>query len=334
MMADLSIIIVNWNSKEYVRRCIASICRNPPGLACEIVVVDSGSFDGCAEMLRQLYPRVRFIQSNTNLGFGRASNLGARQALGEVLLMLNPDTEIGPGGIDRLYAAMRQLPDAGAVGCRLLNADGSLQTSCVQPFPTIANQVLTAQALQRRFPGVRLWTTAGTYAGASGPVEVEAVSGACMMIKREVFERLDGFSAEYFMYTEDLDLCYKARVAGFVNYHVPTVEILHHGGGTTGHSRFATVMKHESVGRMLRKTHGPRYRAIYQASLTGAAAARLAVLGLMLPVKLVQGRTMEWRAACAKWIAVLRWGLGLEGWVRQYDHRVTCVQNLAAGSGN
>ncbi len=317
----LSIVIVNWNSKEYVRKCLTSIVATTSGVAYEIIVVDSGSFDGCGEMLQRFFPDVCFVQSRENVGFARANNLGARYARGQVLVFLNPDTEVQGNAVKQLFSRIRELPRPGVIGCRLLNSDGSIQISCVQPFPTLTNQILNCEILQRWFPKTRLWRTAMTFKNATSPVPVEAVSGACMLINRRLFELVEGFSDDYFMYGEDLDLCYKVRAAGFTNYHVPEVEIIHHGGGSTQDSRFSDVMMKESVRRLLRKTHGKFYGLVYRCAITGAAAARLGVLLLVLPAALLRRRGIAWRAAVGRWRSVFRWGVGLENWVRGYGRR-------------
>lgn len=322
-LVNLSIIIVNWNSKDYLKECIASIVDNTFGIEYEIIVVDSASYDGCGDMLQLLYPQVRFIQSERNAGFAHANNLGAKYACGSALLFLNPDTEVCGDAIEHLYALLGELPQAGVVSCRLLNSDGSLQMSCVQLLPTILNQVLNAEILQRWFPKIGLWMTAATFEGETSPAPVEVVSGACMMIKREVFDRVEGFSTDYFMYGEDVDLCYKTRAATFRNYHIPGVQIVHHGGGSTQHRhrRFSSVMTRESVSRLLRKTHGNLYSLCYRLALSGAAVVRLGLLVLWFPARLLKQRTSEAGRAFDKWVAILRWGLGLERWVHKYGQR-------------
>jgi|SRR5882672_147606 len=319
-VVDLSIIIVNWNSKEFVRNCIESIVHNTRDTRYEIVVVDSASFDGCGEMLASQYPQVRFIQSQDNIGFGRANNLGARNARGAVLLLLNPDTEVRSDAIEHLYAHVLALPEAGVIGCRLLNTDGTLQTSCVQPIPTVSNQLLNAALLQRWFPKIHPWISAATFEGTMPPVPVEVISGACMMIRREVFDRIGGFSPDFFMYGEDVDLCYKTRLAGFINYYMRHAEVVHHGGGSTQrrHSHFSDVMVRESVYRFLRKSRGRPYCLAYRAALCGAAIVRLTLLALFLLPALIWRKDMAWRVATDKWAASLRWGLGLESWVDDY----------------
>ena len=333
---DLSIIIVNWNSKDYLQKCIASILANTFVVEYEIIVVDSASFDGCGDMLQHLYPQVHFIQSELNVGFARANNLGASYAHGKVLLFLNPDTEVRGHAIEHLYCRHQELHRTGVVGCRLLNSDGTLQTSCVQPFPTILNQNLDADILQRWFPRIGLWMSAATFEGIIMPVQVEMVSGACMMIEREVFKHVGEFSADYFMYAEDIDLCHKIIMAGYTNYYVPEVEIVHHGGGSTQHERsfFANVMIRESVGRLLRKTHGNSYSLVYRLALTGAAAVRLTLLALCYPVALIKHRAHEWSTALNKWIAIVRWGLWLENWARKNTQPEEVVANLNSGKEN
>lgn len=333
---ELSIIVVNWNSKDFLRNCIASIVATTFGLEYEIIVVDSASFDGCGEMLQFFYPQVRFIQSEHNVGFARANNLGAKFACGNVLLFLNPDTEVRGQAIEYLYARLWELSNAGVIGCRLLNSDGSLQTSCVQPLPTILNQVLNAEILQRWFSKTRLWVSASSFECAISPVPVEAVSGACMMIERNVFVQVGGFSTDYFMYAEDLDLCYKIQAAGFTNYYSPGGEIIHHGGGSTQHrrSRFAEVMIPESISRMIRKTHGNSYCLGYRLALCVSAIVRLVLLLLCLPAWLIRYTIREWDSVFNKWVAILRWGLGLDKCVKQYHHSDGAAVELDGYKGN
>jgi GT2 family glycosyltransferase len=326
---DLSIIIVNWNSVDYVQKCIRSIRAQTVAMTYEIIAVDNASYDGCGETLAREYPEVVFLQSHSNLGFAGANNLGARNADGRNFLFLNPDTEVIDGAIDRFYDRFQALTDAGVAGCRLLNTDGSLQASCVQPFPTVMNQVLDADVFQGWFPGAGLWRNAGAFKGKKNPVEVEAVSGACMMIRREVFDRIGGFSPEYFMYTEDLDLCFKTRQAGLRNYYVPGAVIVHHGGGSSQQARsdFSNVMMRESVARFLRKSRGGFYASCYRASMVSAALIRLLLMLALCPVYLVQRRTQPWIASVRKCFAILRWGLGLCGWTRQYHQSAPLPRN-------
>ena len=317
---ELSIVIVNWNSKEFVRKCLASVFADSDGADFEVIVVDSGSFDGCREMIEERYPEVRYIQSEQNIGFGQANNLGALHSVGEDLLLLNPDTEVIAQAIKRLREWLRDLPGAGIVGCQLLNTDGSLQATCVQPLPTILNQVFNARGMQRLFPRVPVWMSARTFQSAPPPQRVPALVGACMMMKRAAFLEVGGFSRDYFMYGEDIDLCYKMRQAGREIYYARDVPVVHHGGGTTsgGTTRFAAVMMRESTCRLLRKTRGEAYGRRYRLAMGLAAGARIMLLCLFAPVGLVT-RPASLRGSLRKWSAILNWSLGREGWVNDYD---------------
>jgi len=318
--ADVSVIIVNWNSREHVKRCIASILAHTRAVSLEVVVIDSGSFDGCGEMLREDYPQVRFIQSAVNLGFAKANNRAYEKSAGDYVLFLNPDTELAGPAIDVLHASFEGLPDAGVVGCTLLNADRTVQTSCVQAIPTIANQLFGSEFLMARLPRSRLWGASAFCEEGTGPREVEAVSGACLMVRRKTFEDVGRFSEDYFMYAEDMDLSYKCRQAGRRNYYVPVAAVVHYGGSSSNQavSTFAAVMMREAIWRFLRKTRGGAYGMAYRFAMLGAALGRLAVLGAASMHS--RSKQSEW-AARRKWMAVLRWTVNRDGIVTQYYHR-------------
>lgn len=308
----LSIIIVNWNSQAFIRECLQSLFTHCRTVDYEVIVVDSGSFDGCDEMLGREFPTVKYVQSPENVGFARANNLGARQATGDNLLFLNPDTLLIEDSVGLMLAQLRSLPQAGALGCRLLNADRSLQTSCVQAFPTVWNQMLDSEFLRLRYPHWRLWGITALYAQPQISTEVEVVSGACLLCTRESFERVSGFSENYFMYGEDLDLCFKLRRTGFKVYYVPATELVHLGGGSSRQaaSNFSTVMMHASVFRFIHTHYGPASALAYRFSSTLTALVRLV---LIVPLLFFGNRLVRHGSdSLRKWAAVLRWSLGLE----------------------
>jgi len=312
---ELSIIIVNWNSAGYVRQCVQAIQLNPPACAYEIVVVDSGSFDECGQMLGREFPAVRFVQSQLNIGFAAANNLGAAQSHGRVLLFLNPDTEVVGNALDRLLATLNRLPDAGLVGARLLNSDRSLQTSCVQSFPTVLNQVLDAEWLRRISPSSPLWGMGALFDETQNPSPVEVISGACIMMKRSTFQFVSGFDERYFMYSEDLDLCWRVRQAGFDCLFVPDAQIVHHGGGSSGSARsmFSNVMTRESVFRFLKFHRGRPCALGYRLAMGASSLFRLPLIALVNGTKRLNG-TKNTNGSFGKWFAILRWSVGLESW--------------------
>jgi GT2 family glycosyltransferase len=244
-------------------------------------VIDSASFDGCDVMLRERFPRVRFIQSETNLGFAGANNRAFEASTGHAVLFLNPDTELIGPAIDTLYAELQARPDAGTVGGKLLNGDGTVQESCVQSVPTLSNQLLGAEFLRQRWPHSPLWGMAALHQAGVDACEVQAISGACVMLRRKVFEESGRFSTDYFMYAEDMELSYNARRAGYRNYYVPRATVTHFGGSSSQQvSTFAAVMLPEAIWRFLRKTRGRAYGLGYRVGMFASALGRLSLLGL------------------------------------------------------
>ncbi len=314
----LTILIVNWNSKEHLRRCLLSIRETCADISSQIIVVDNASFDGCAEMLAAEFPEVEFVQSEENLGFGQANNLGFQRARGECLLLLNPDTELRAGAVTELVETLKSVPDTGIAGPRLLNSDGSIQTCCVRALPTPLNRALDAELLRRLFPSARLWGSYDAFR-ARGPTEVECLSGACMLLKTAVFRQVGGFSPEFFMYGEDVDLCFKVRQLGLKLYFAPNANVVHHGGKSTANQyrKFPVVVMQEADLRVIRKWRGPRAAACYRL-LQGLSA--LTRLPLLVCWTLARPRRGWWQAGGAsvlKWWAVLRWSAGLEKWAAE-----------------
>ncbi len=315
---DLSIIIVNWNSAAFVRTCLQSVYACTKGCDFEVIVVDNASFDDCSGIVRHEFPLAKFIQSAVNLGFAKANNLGARAATGRNLLFLNPDTEVIGDALCHMVSFLDARPDAGLVGCKLLNTDMSLQTSCVQAFPSILNQALDTECLRRAFPKLRLWGMQALLADGE-LAEVEVVAGACLMIKSVVFESIGQFSPNYFMYAEDADLCFKVNQAGWKNYYLSSASLVHHGGRSSDkkpESNFASIMMRESILEFMRLRRGFVYAVGYQFTTIAIAVLRLLVLTAVFPFTM-GGDHQSLRPVFAKWIKVLRWGLRMEAWSKQ-----------------
>jgi GT2 family glycosyltransferase len=202
------------------------------------------------------------------------------------------------------------LPNAGIVGAKLLNTDFSIQTASIQRFPTILNQLLDIEFVRLRWPTCPLWDISPLFADRLDPVEVEIIPGACMLLKRDVFERIGMFSEDYFMYAEDLDLNYKVRKLGLSSYYVGQAEIVHHGGGSSSRrsdDQWATAMKYKAMLRFYRKNRGILYGWLYRAAMASAAAVRLILLGFMFPFG-DRDRICE---IARKWCTVLKCALGM-----------------------
>jgi GT2 family glycosyltransferase len=317
---DLSIIIVNWNSAHYLRECLKSIYGRTAGISFEVVVIDNASFDGCGEMLAREFPGVRFIQSDENLGFARANNLGFERSAARNVLFLNPDTEVIGPALARLVSVLDADPRTGIVGPKLLNSDGSIQTSCVQRFPTVLNQLLDADFLRAKFPSAALWGMRPLWADSSRPADVEVIPGACLMVKRDAFRRAGMFSPRYFMYAEDVDLCYQVKKLDCKICYVGDAVVVHHGGGSSSakpESQFSTVMQRESMRAFMRAKRGRLYASGYTFFMGLAAFCRVSLAAAVFGLTAGQFRGNRLRNALRKWLSVLRWSLGLEGWSRQ-----------------
>ncbi len=311
---ELSIVIVNWNSAEYLRACLSGIFSGQREFNLEVLVVDNGSYDGCGELVRQEFPQARFLQSPKNLGFAAANNLAFAFSLGRNLLFLNPDTELVGDSLRLMLDVLADRADAGIVGPRLVNPDLSPQWNCMRCVPTILNQLLDTSFSRAIFP--RWWGLEAVARELHQPVAVEVVPGTCLMVRREVFAQAGLFNPAYFMYAEDVDLCCQAHKLGWKTYYVPGAVVIHRGARSSQlqeDSAFSAILMRESVRKFLSASRGRLYAALYRAATSLVAICRLlACGGLWLTAR--RDRRGWWRIAAKKWTRVLRWSLGWEEW--------------------
>jgi N-acetylglucosaminyl-diphospho-decaprenol L-rhamnosyltransferase len=246
--ADLSIIIVNWNTRDLLRSCIASIEANCDNLSVEVVVVDNASSDDSVQMIQCEFPWVRLIASQENLGYAGGNNLGVKECRGRYLLILNPDTEIVGNALQQMVAYLEEHPAVGAVGPQLLNSDGSVQSSR-RRFPGLATALFKDSPFSWRwFPDnrfVRAHTMADRPDG-----EIQAVDwlvGAAIMIRREVWQTVGPFDERFFMYSDEVDWCHRCRDQGGEIHYLPTAQIMHHHRGSSSQVGRATQLRfHQS----------------------------------------------------------------------------------------
>jgi GT2 family glycosyltransferase len=310
---ELSIIYVNWNSLEYLRESIASVVQHTHNVLFEIIVVDNASPEPGVDSLKGTFPDIKIVHSDKNLGFAGANNLGFRHSVGEYVLFLNPDTRLIAPSLNMLLARHKALPDAGIVGCKLLNTDLSVQLSSIQTYPTILNQAMDAEYLRLRWPECPLWKIAPLFSENVTLIKVDIIPGACMLLRRTVFEKVGLFSEEYFMYAEDLDLNYKVKTAGFTNYYVGETAIIHHGGRSSSRqkvSHWATIMKYRAMVQLFRKTRGSVYAFGYRFAMGAVAIGRLVLLVLVSPFGNIVGHRESLRYSREKWKTVLKLAAG------------------------
>ena len=315
--ASVSILIVNWKSKDPLRQCLLSIRETCADLAPQIVVVENGSFDGCAELIAAEFPEVDFIQSPDNIGFGRANNLGLASVVGDAVWVLNPDTEVMPGALQTLLEELETLPDVGIVSPKQLNTDRTLQTS-VHALPRPVRQAFDSELLRRVLSPYALWAPPSDF-DPSETVAVEAVPGTAILMRTETFRSVGGFTPDYFMYAEDMDLCFKILRAGLRIYHVPAAEIVHHGGASSSAqgSSFSAVMTQEALRAYMARNRGRLSARTYRVAMGVSASARLAVLGPLSMLGDDRHRAKR-KAAFLRWRSVLSWSVGREKWAAAY----------------
>lgn len=222
---DLSIIIVNWNTRNLLVQCLSSIYQTVRTVEMEVWVVDNGSKDGSGTAAVEKFPETKFVQNKVNFGFARANNQALNLATGRYLLLLNPDTKVNPGAVERLISFMNAHPEAGGAGAQLINSDGSKQNS-IANFPSLATELLNKNLLRWLFPK----QFPGKERNYSESVEVDSVIGACMMVRREALEKVGLFDEDYFLFLEETDWCYRMKRAGWKIYHVPRAEVYHFQG--------------------------------------------------------------------------------------------------------
>ncbi|MBP1657076.1 MAG: glycosyl transferase family 2 [Bacteroidetes bacterium] len=239
---DLSVIIVNYNVRQFLENSLTSILRAMEGLHGEIIVVDNASDDGSAGMVRATFPQVRLITNPTNVGFARANNLALKEASGDFILLINPDTIVQEDTFRVMLRFLRDHPEAGLAGCKILNPDGSFQLACRRSFPTPWVAFTKIFGLSALFPSSRLFGRYNlTYLDPNKSYPVDAVSGSFMMMTRSAYTRVGGLDETFFMYGEDLDWCYRVRQAGFQVYYVHETQIVHFKGESTRRSNIDEV---------------------------------------------------------------------------------------------
>jgi len=228
---DLSIIIVSYNGREHLRKCLQSLAAHGPGVEHEVIVVDNASQDGSAEMVAAEFPQARLLPLPKNTGFAAGANRGIKDACGEAVVLLNPDSELKEDIFGPMLAYLRDNPDIGILAPKLLDEDGSLQLSC-RRFPTFSVALFNRYSLfTRLFPrnrfSARYLLTDWDHSAVAA---VDWVSGACLMARRSLFEEIGPLDEGYFMYIEDVDLCQRVHRAGYKVVYFPEAAITHHIG--------------------------------------------------------------------------------------------------------
>jgi GT2 family glycosyltransferase len=256
MGKDISIVIVNYRVKNLLERCLTSISESRDGSSCEIIVVDNNSKDGSVELLKQNFPEVKLIENQQNRGFSFACNQGVEKSSGRYVLLLNPDTIFPETGLKKVLDFMDSNPEAGICGPKMVDLRGNLLYSC-RSFPSFLTSISSSQSfLFRLFPRNPL---SGRYLlkdlNHSRIQEVDWVSGSCLLARKKMLERIGLLDESYFIYVEDVDLCYRAHKAGWRIFYLPEVTFVHQVGQSTSQNKLKSRLEHHKSMWIFFKKH-------------------------------------------------------------------------------
>lgn len=293
---DVSICIVSLQARDLLRDCLCSIYQTMSTLTFEVIIVDNHSTDGTLEMIKRDFPNVRVLINNQNIGYTRANNQAMHESRGRVIVLINPDTVVNSGAITELFYFLEANPQVGIVGPKVLNRDRTLQKQCRRSEARPWDSFCYFSGLSRIFPKNRLF--AGylmTYLDENQAHATEAISGSCMMIRRQVLEQIGCQDETFFAYQEDTDYCRRARLAGWKVYYDPAAQIIHYGGeGGSRVQPYRSIIEwHRSYYLYYRKHFAGDYPFIFNVIYYLAMAAKLGLslfLNLFLKKKVVGTR--------------------------------------------
>jgi GT2 family glycosyltransferase len=272
----LDVVIVSYRSKRLLRECLRSLRDHPASGGMTVRVVDNASADGTAEMVRREFPEVILTVEPLNVGFGAASNIAIRAGSAPYVLCLNPDTQVTAGALDRMVGLMEERIKLGISGCRLVLRDGTFDYAAKRSFPTPVSAL-------GHFTGIGRQRDSGLLAAYRAPeVEsgpVDAVNGAFMLMRRSALDEVGLFDEGYWMYMEDLDLCFRFAQAGWVTWYEPSVTVIHIKAGSSGTVRSPRLNYafHYGMYRFYRKYYAPSRSKVLSAAIYSGISVKLAL---------------------------------------------------------
>jgi N-acetylglucosaminyl-diphospho-decaprenol L-rhamnosyltransferase len=271
----LDVIVVAYRSRELLESCLFSLRESAPHVSHEVFVVDNASHDGTVEMVRSAFPEIELIPHDENVGFAAANNVAIRRGRGRYVLALNPDTRLTDRALDTLVELMDRRPEIGICGCRLVREDGSFDHAARRSFPTIAGALGHFLRVGRSAHAPKSLAQYRAPDVVAGPVD--AVNGAFMLMRRAALEDVGLFDEGYWMYMEDLDLCYRFREAGWDTWYEPSVTVTHVKAGTSGPIRSPRLNYafHDGMLRFYRKHYAPQRSPLTNALVYGGITAKL-----------------------------------------------------------
>jgi N-acetylglucosaminyl-diphospho-decaprenol L-rhamnosyltransferase len=309
MTSRVSIIIVNWNGGEEFLECLKSLRAAYLAYDFRVIVIDNNSSDGSREKAQEAFPEFQIINSGANLGFARANNRARGMVMSPYVLFLNPDTKVTAASVPALVKVLETNAGVGAVGCKMTDEDGTVHDLGLQWFPTPWTEFLNLLFVsQKTFRTVAKFTGSAD-ANASG--FVQKLYGGCIMVRREVLEKIGWLDDRYFMYAEDVDLCRTIRDAGWKLFYTSEAAVVHHAGVTSAKapSGFSTLMKCESIGKLMTKYYGIGGHALYRLAVFAGSFIRLVIVALINVLKAFVGKFDS--GGIRKCFMMLGWSVGI-----------------------
>lgn len=293
-MPEVSIIIVSWNSREYLIGCLMSLYEEDLPWA-EIIVVDNGSSDGSPEAVEELFPEVTLIRSDENLGFAKANNVGIMASSGKYVCLMNSDVVVLGGCLEALKGRMDSDTSAGLVSPKVLNPDMTLQPTC-RRFPSIKGALLSAIGLDSR-----------NYMPHDGLQEAEAVSGCFMLVRRDAIDQAGLLDERFFFYAEDKDWCRRIKNSGWKIIYLPEAKAVHYGGSSSSAAPVKFYIElHKANLKYWRKHHGSFRAAVYMGIVMLHQALRIgsaAIVFALVPCRRTsEAKKVKRSAACLRWL--------------------------------
>lgn len=273
--ADVSVIIVNWNTRDLLCDCLRSVYEQTRGITFEVIVVDNASRDDSATMVRTEFPQAVVIENKENTGFAAANNQAMAIAQGRYVLLLNPDTVVRDYAIQKSIAFADQDSSCAVVGIRNESPDGSLQRNCFR-FGSVANLLICALGLHEVFPGSRLWGRERlSWWDYRGIREVDCVAGCYMLVRHDAIRQVGRMDEAYFMYGEEMDWCWRFRRGGWKVLYYPDATIVHYGGAASSQNAAAMrIAQRQSLLRFIQKREGRPAGVLARAILFASGAVR------------------------------------------------------------
>jgi len=309
MSPQISVIIVNFNAGDSLRQLLKSLQAFDNGYILEIFIVDNNSTDNSVARLRKEFSFINIIQNAENVGFAKANNQGVKQASSEKVLLINPDAEIKESTLRYLAECLEKNSTIGIAGPKILKSDGTIQKECARSFPGLVTLFLGSYPLINKFSDCFLKKHDYKSSG-----KVACVSGACMMVRKKIFNEIGGFDERFFMYGEDMDLCYRVVKGGYKVWYVSEAEVMHLGGVSTKQNLYFESCK--SIEFFFRKNQGFLPSLLY----------RLGVVISLLPVISgliiwhcfnIKNKRSYWRGLLSKQVYILIWAITGRGSIKQ-----------------